>query len=134
MKIETKRHSFIGVVLLLLLGISSKSFTQTIATVTGIVSNEAGVPIAGATITAINEKESTAKYTTISSNTGEFSFTQLTVGAKYRFIISYTGYKEQLISNYTVKVSGNAAIKVPLAISNADLDEVIVVGYGTQKE
>ena len=133
MKIETKRHSFIGVVLLLLLGISSKSFSQTIATVTGIVSNEAGVPIAGATITAINEKESTAKYTTISSNTGEFSFTQLTVGAKYRFIISYTGYKEQLISNYTVKVSGNAAIKVPLAISNADLDEVIVVGYGTQK-
>lgn len=133
MKIETKRHSFIGVVLLLLLGISSKSFSQIIATVTGIVSNEAGVPIAGATITAINEKESTAKYTTISSNTGEFSFTQLTVGAKYRFIISYTGYKEQLISNYTVKVSGNAAIKVPLAISNADLDEVIVVGYGTQK-
>lgn len=133
MKIETKRHSFIGVVLLLLLGISSKSFSQTIATVTGIVSNEAGVPIAGATITAINEKESTAKYTTISSNMGEFSFTQLTVGAKYRFIISYTGYKEQLISNYTVKVSGNAAIKVPLAISNADLDEVIVVGYGTQK-
>ena len=133
MKIETKRYSFIGVVLLLLLGISSKSFSQTIATVTGIVSNEAGVPIAGATITAINERGSTAKYTTISSNMGEFSFTQLTVGAKYRFIISYTGYKEQLISNYTVKVSGNAAIRVPLAISNADLDEVIVVGYGTQK-
>lgn len=133
MKIETRRHSFIGVVLFLLLGISSKSFTQTIATVTGIVSNEAGVPIAGATITAVNEIESTAKYTTVTSNTGEFSFTQLTVGAKYRFIISYTGYKEQLISNYTVKVSGNTAIRVPLALSNADLDEVIVVGYGTQK-
>jgi TonB-linked SusC/RagA family outer membrane protein len=55
------------------------------------------------------------------------------VGSKYRFIVSYTGYKEQVIRNYAVKVSGNTAIKVKLAVSNTDLDEVIVVGYGTQK-
>lgn len=133
MKIETSRNSFIGIVLLLLLGISSTSFSQTTATVTGIVSNGAGVPIAGATITAVNEIESTVRYTTISSTSGEFSFSQLTVGAKYRFIISNTGYKEQLIRNYTVKVSGNNSIRVPLSVLNADLDEVIVVGYGTQK-
>lgn len=133
MKIETKRQSVFGVVLLLLLGFSTNSFSQTKVTVTGIVTNEAGLPIAGATITAVNEIESTAQYTTISSSTGEFGFSQLTVGAKYRFIISFTGYKEQLIRNYTVKVSGNAAIRVPLVVSNADLDEVIVVGYGTQK-
>ena len=133
MKIETKRYSVIGVVLLIVLGFSSKSFSQSKATVTGIVSNEAGLPIAGATITAINEIESTAPYTTITNSTGEFSFSQLTVGAKYRFVVSFTGYKEQLIRNYTVKVSGNTAIRVPLAVSNADLDEVIVVGYGTQK-
>jgi TonB-linked SusC/RagA family outer membrane protein len=133
MKIEIRRHSFIGIVLLLLLGNSSKSFSQTKSTVTGIVTNEAGLPIASATITAMNETESTAKYTTITSKTGEFSFNQLTVGAKYRFVISYTGYKEQLIGNYAVKNSGNTAIKVQLAVSNTDLDEVIVVGYGTQK-
>ena len=133
MKIETSRNSFIGIVLLLLLGISSKGFSQTNATVTGIVSNEAGVPIAGATITAVNEIASTGQFTNITSNTGEFSFNQLAVGAKYRFIVSYTGYKEQVIQNYTVKVSGNTAIKVTLAVLNADLDEVIVVGYGTQK-
>lgn len=133
MKIVLRRNGFIGIVLLLLLGISSTSFSQTTATVKGIVSNEAGVPIAGATITAVNEIESTAKYTTISSTSGEFSFSQLSVGAKYRFIISNTGYKEQLIRNYTVKVSGNNSIRVPLAVLNADLDEVIVVGYGTQK-
>ena len=133
MKIEIKRHSFIGVVLLLLLGISSTSFSQTNATVTGIVSNEAGVPIAGATIIAVNEIASTGQYTTTTSNTGEFSFNQLAVGAKYRFIVSYTGYKEQVIQNYAVKISGNTAIKVKLAVSNTDLDEVIVVGYGTQK-
>ena len=133
MKIETSRNSFIGIVLLLLLGISSKGFSQTNATVTGIVSNEAGVPIAGATITAVNEIASTGQFTTITSNKGEFNFKQLAVGAKYRFIVSYTGYKEQVIQNYTVKVSGNTAIKVTLAVSNADLDEVIVVGYGTQK-
>lgn len=133
MKIETKRNNFIGVVFLLLLGISSTSFSQTTATVTGTVSNEAGVPTAGATVTAENEVAGTSKYTTITSTKGEFSFTQLIVGAKYSFIISYTGYKEQLIRNYTVKVSGNTAIRVPLSVLNTDLDEVIVVGYGTQK-
>jgi len=133
MKIETSRNSFIGIVLLLLLGISSTSFSQTNATVTGIVSNEAGVPIAGATITAVNEIASTGQFTTITSNTGEFSFNQLAVGAKYRFVVSFTGYKEQVIQSYAVKGSGNTAIKVTLAVSNADLDEVIVVGYGTQK-
>jgi TonB-linked SusC/RagA family outer membrane protein len=133
MKIETSRNSFIGIVLLLLLGISSTSFSQTNATVTGIVSNEAGGAIAGATITAVNEIVSTGQFTTITSNTGEFSFNQLVVGAKYRFTVSYTGYKEQVIRNYAVKVSGNTAIKVTLAVSNNDLDEVIVVGYGTQK-
>ena len=133
MKIVFRRHSFVGVVLLLLLGIFSKSFSQTNATVTGIVSNEAGGAIAGATITAVNEIVSTAQYTTITSSTGEFSFNQLAVGAKYRFVVSYTGYKEQVIRNYAVKASGNTAIKVKLAVSNTDLDEVIVVGYGTQK-
>lgn len=133
MKIETSRNSFIGIVLLLLLGISSTSFSQTNATVTGIVSNEAGGAIAGATITAVNEIISTGQFTTITSSTGEFSFSQLVAGAKYRFTVSYTGYKEQVIRNYAVKVSGNTAIRVILAVSNTDLDEVIVVGYGTQK-
>lgn len=133
MKIVLRRNSYIGVVLLLLLGISSISFSQTNATVTGIVNNESGGLIAGATITAVNETQNTAQLTTITSNTGEFSFSQLTVGAKYRFIISYTGYKEQVIRNYAVKVSGNIVIKVTLAVSNTVLDEVIVVGYGTQK-
>jgi len=106
MKIETSRNSFIGIVLLLLLGISSTSFSQTNATVTGIVSNEAGVPIAGATIIAVNEIASTGQFTTITSNTGEFSFNQLAVGAKYRFVISFTGYKEQVIQSYAKKVLG----------------------------
>jgi hypothetical protein len=128
MKIETSRNRFIGIVLLLLLGISSTSFSQTNATVTGIVSNEAGGAIAGATITAVNEIISTGQFTTITSSTGEFSFSQLVAGAKYRFTVSYTGYKEQVIRNYAVKVSGNTAIRVILAVSNTDLDEVIVVG------
>ena len=133
MKIISRLHSFTCVLLLLLLGISSKGFSQTNAIVTGIVSNEAGGAIAGATITAVNEIVNTGQFTTITSSTGEFSFNQLVVGSKYRFIVSYTGYKEQVIRNYAVKVSGNTAIKVKLAVSNTDLDEVIVVGYGTQK-
>jgi len=133
MKIEIKRHRFIGVILLLLLGISLKSFSQTSATVTGIVRNEAGVAIADATITAVNQIETALQYTTITNKMGEFSFSQLTAGTNYRFTISFVGYKEQVISNYRVKATDNTAITVTLTASNANLEEVIVVGFGTQK-
>lgn len=133
MKIKFSLHSFIGFVFFLFLGIFSKSFSQTTVTVKGNVSNEVGIPISGATITAVNEIVSTVKYTTTTTSAGEFSFKQFSVGEKYSFTISFNGYKEQLIRNYTVDVSGNTPIKVQMVISNEDLDEVIVVGYGSQK-
>lgn len=132
MKIKFSLHSFIGFVFLFL-GIFSKSFSQTTVTVKGNVSNEVGIPISGVTITAVNEIVSIVKYTTTTTSAGEFSFKQFSVGEKYSFTISFNGYKEQLIRNYTVDVSGNTPIKVQMVISNEDLDEVIVVGYGSQK-
>ncbi|HVG17274.1 MAG TPA: TonB-dependent receptor plug domain-containing protein, partial [Chitinophagaceae bacterium] len=134
MKIEFKRHGYLGVILLLLLGLSFRGLAQTNATVTGIIRTESGASIPDATIIAVNEADNASQYTTLSNNVGAFSFNQLTTGANYRFTISHVGYKEQVLRNYAVKASGNTAITVSLvAATNASLDEVIVVGYGTQK-
>lgn len=134
MKIELKPLGLGSIMLLLFLSISLASWSQTNTTVTGTVRNEAGAAVAGATVTAVNEVDSRSPYTTTTSNTGVFSFSQLSVGATYRLTISYIGYKEQVIPNYTVKTTGNAALAVLLAPAGAALEEVIVVGYGTQKK
>ena len=89
-------------------------------TVTGTVTDEAGVPLPGATVSI--EGTSNAVTTDFDGN--------FTVNASINDIItvSYVGYKQQ---NITVNSSNiNVILK-----STTELDEVVVVGYGsTSKE
>ncbi|MEJ7769404.1 MAG: carboxypeptidase regulatory-like domain-containing protein, partial [Chitinophagaceae bacterium] len=134
MKIELKRHCYLGVILLLLLGISFSGQSQTNATVTGIVRDEAGAVLPGVTITVSSESDSTSEKSTITNDKGVFSINQLIPGANYRFIVSHVGYQQQVIRNYNVKAGDNTAVAISLVASaKAALDEVIVVGYGTQR-
>ncbi len=87
-----------------------------------IIDNKTKSPLAGATI---HIKGTTHEI--ITDNNGEFKFvTGQRVPVTY--IISYIGYdtKEVLISSY-----GHTAIE--LQKGNVQLDDVVVVGYGTQK-
>ncbi|MGE8290201.1 MAG: TonB-dependent receptor [Sphingobacterium sp.] len=88
----------------------------------GKVVNEKGEPIPGATISVKNSSKS------ISTNAeGEFELTNLDPQAI--IIIRMIGYQPQEIQ--VSKVSG-AAIKLAVAVSS--IDEIVVVGYGTQKK
>ena len=88
-------------------------------TVQGTVSGSDG-PIAGATVTVIGTTT-----TTVSDGNGKFSILA-PVGAKLR--ISFIGYnsKEVTVAGSTVNVTLEDAADV--------LDEVVVVGYGTQRK
>lgn len=44
-------------------------------------------------------------------------------------LIKYLGYKDQ-----EIKVTGNTRLKITLQEDSQSLDEVVVVGYGTQKK
>ena len=134
MKIELKRHCHVGLFLLLLLGIAFEGKAQTNATVTGIVRDEAGAVLPNVTVTAINESNSASQKSTITDNNGVFTFNQLTPGVNYRFSASHVGYQEQMTRNFNVKAGANTAVTISLVASaKAALEEVIVVGYGTQK-
>ncbi len=89
--------------------------------VTGTVFDPDGVPIIGANITEMGTTNGT-----ISDIDGHFSL-QITKGATLK--ISYVGYIEQ-----SVVVSSSQEIKVVLEENRKLLDEVIVIGYGTQKK
>ncbi len=95
---------------------------QAARTVTGQVIDEAtGETIIGASV--VEKGTSNGAVTDIDGN-----FT-LNVKGNAPILISYLGYS-------TVEVSPNAngPIKVKMAVNNKQLDEVVVVGYGTQRK
>ncbi len=133
MKIELKRLRYLGLVLLLLMGISYQSFSQTNATVTGTVKDNDGAPLPNVTVVATSQSDSSVQRSALTDDAGVFRL-ELAVGGSYRFTVSFVGYQTQVITNYTVTTGQNRAVAVTMVPSaTAALDEVIVVGFGTQK-
>src|SRR5574344_19431 len=80
-----------------------------------------GEPIIGATIMVKETKNGT-----VTDFDGNFSISNVQSGT---LVISYVGYKTKEIAFH-----GTAPINVTLAEDSKALDEVVVVGYGTQKK
>ncbi len=90
-------------------------------TVKGVVKDTHGELITGASVA---EKGTTNG--TITDIDGKFS---LNMDANGTLNISFVGYKPE-----TVKVNGKTSFNVTLGEDNELLDEVVVVGYGTQRK
>ena len=88
---------------------------------TGKVLDENGEPVIGASI-----KVTGTTTGTITDFDGNFTLNNVPKGAKIE--ISYIGYLTQ-----TVEAKGNEPLTIKLAEDNQMLDEVVVVGYGTQR-
>ena len=89
-------------------------------TVTGTVTDEQGIPLAGANILVQNTTNGTQ-----ADFDGKYS---IQVAEGQVLVVSYVGYTTQSITVGTASV-----IDVSLQEDAAQLDEVVVVGYGTQK-
>jgi TonB-linked SusC/RagA family outer membrane protein len=132
MKIARKRFRYMASVLLLL-GLSFQSYSQTNATVTGTVRDNDGAALPNVTVMAVNASDTSIEKSAMTNELGVFRF-ELNAGVSYNFRISYVGFQTQLIRNYTVSPGQNRAVTVTMVPSaTAALDEVIVVGFGTQK-
>ncbi len=100
--------------------LSSSLATQDIR-VTGKVTNENGDPLAGVSITLKGTDRGTA-----TNNAGIF---EMTVPENGTLVVSYIGYQTQ-----QVPVNSQAVINVKMVESEKPLEQVVVVGYGTQKK
>ncbi len=116
---------FRGVLILLLLLGTSLFSTANMAsaqqgTITGIVLDQAGQPVTGATVLV--------KGTTNGTTTGiDGKYTLNNVPSDATITFSFVGYTPQEFS-----AAGRSAINVTLVESAIGLDEIVVVGYGTQ--
>lgn len=111
----------LSVVLLLLFSTAVMAQSKTI---TGKITNATtGEPLSGVTVTGTDKKPAS----TTTDAEGRFS---LTINSNVKtIIVSNVGYFTE-----TLAVDGRSVIDVPLRINPAALDEVVVVGYGTQKK
>src|SRR5690606_1273543 len=89
--------------------------------VNGTVKSTDSKPLAGATI-----KNTKTGISTTSDSQGLFS---IAVSPGDRLVISYVGYLGQ-----EVLVENNSNIQIELPNDNTTLEDVVVVGYGTQKK
>jgi len=95
-------------------------FAQDTYSVSGTITDEGSVPIPGATVIVVN----TTRGTTADFD-GNYSI-EVSNGDVLNF--SSLGFASQVIT-----ISGQQSINVTLVEDSAQLDEVVVVGYGTQK-
>ncbi len=91
-------------------------------TVTGTVVESTGDPVIGATV---REKGTNAG--TTSDIDGNFSLK--VANTKATLVVSYVGFETQEVS-----LAGKSKVTVTLKTNDELLDEVVVVGYGTQKK
>lgn len=115
-----KRHFYSQFMCLgVLMHLAMSARTQQARPVTGTVLDETGEPIIGATVMV--EGTSTGAVTDID---GKFS---ISVPSEGKLKITFIGYIPQVISDMS------QAKRVVMKEDQMKLDEVVVVGYGTQK-
>ena len=96
--------------------------SQTGRIIKGIVTDQNGEPLIGCNVVVVGLQEGV-----ITGLDGEFS---LKVPDKAKQLkITYIGYEDQIVS-----IGNHSEIKITLKEDNNALEEVVVVGYGTQKK
>ena len=97
----------------------------TTSSITGIVKDEKGSALGGATITAIHT-ESGTKYTTVTSKDGVFNLPAVRVGGPYQVTVSFVGLKPAIFENITVQLGEAYNINAELNVREQTMENVVV--------
>ncbi|MGN6214950.1 SusC/RagA family TonB-linked outer membrane protein [Parafilimonas sp.] len=127
-------HAICAFVICLLAITNPINAQQTSAAVAGVVQNENGSPVSGAAVTV---KNASTGFSTgiITDSLGHYEFKSLPAGGPYTFSFSYVGYTTKTVSNYQLNAGQSVTIDAQLTDqSSSQLNDVVVVGYGTQKK
>ncbi len=93
----------------------------------GKIVNESGQPLPGATLTIVNLNKSY-----VADESGAFNIGELPVG-KYELSVSFIGYQQARI-NVDITKDKTADIIIKLSQAVNAINDVVVVGYGTQQK
>ncbi|MBA4168533.1 MAG: SusC/RagA family TonB-linked outer membrane protein, partial [Chitinophagaceae bacterium] len=95
--------------------------------ITGVVSDDKGVPLSGVSVQLKG-----SNYTTTTDANGNYALTIHNINGGSlvgSLVMTYVGY-----STKEIALNGQSVINVQMISESRSLDEVVVVGYGTQKK
>jgi len=101
--------------------------------VKGVVQSTGNLALSGVTVVIRNTSNNFTAGTT-SDSVGGFTFTRIPAGGPYSFTFSMVGYDKQTLTGYRIREDITLSLIVKLRESAGSLDQVVVVGYGSQKK
>lgn len=111
-----------------LVGVEQEALAQaTNATLSGVVKDESGVRLPGATVMVKNTATGFSTGT-ITNVDGEFQIRQLPLGGPYEVTTSYVGYQEVKKSGYILNQGKKVTINFDMTSSATELETIIVDG------
>ncbi|MBD0351087.1 MAG: TonB-dependent receptor, partial [Flavisolibacter sp.] len=105
---------------------------ETTSLVKGVVHGANNQPLTDVSVIIRNSKTNFTSGTK-TDTTGVFT-TRVPAGGPYSFSFSSVGYEPQTLSGYALKEGTTFTLDVEMKATAAALDQVVVVGYGTQKK
>ncbi|MEO5995932.1 MAG: TonB-dependent receptor [Chitinophagaceae bacterium] len=126
----TRFKTSVPFLLFVLLSLNVYSQKQSVK---GIIKNEKGEALAGATVSAQSTRLKFSQ-TAQTNDAGQFTFSGLKPGGPYTFNVSYAGYTNKSLAGYFYKEGDVIDLPVVMELLSNAMNEVVVVGYGTQKK
>src|ERR1044072_1357963 len=134
MKKWNSTYALLGIVAMLCLIPRLAQAQQNRADVTAIVKSEIpGEALWGVSVT-VNNAANNFSASVQTDSAGVFTFSRLPAGPGYTFTFSYIGFEKQVLSGYNLKPGADFSLRVQLKNQDQQVNEVVVVGYGTMKK
>jgi hypothetical protein len=128
MKMKVFRIAF-TISLVLLFGI--QAFSQvTTSGMTGVVTNEQGERLPGATVVAVHQPSGT-QYGTITNNEGLYNLQGMRPGGPYKIDFSFMGYTASSVTDLTLRLGDTYNLNRTMVESNISLEDVIITAART---
>jgi len=109
------------------------AFSQgvTTAAINGLITDEGGQPLPGATVLAVHQPTGT-EYGTITRPDGRYSLANMQVGGPYTITFSFVGYNRQVIEGIHLRLGDTYRQDITLTAGDVELEEVVVTGVADQ--
>jgi TonB-dependent starch-binding outer membrane protein SusC len=119
--------------LLLCWQITARTQPLETSTVTGTVTNETGEFLSQVSVTITTAKEGNFTANATTNDKGIFTVSALQANTTYNFRFTYVGYEALEMKEFLVKSGNGNSLLVRLKPANGILNDVVVVGYGSQQ-
>lgn len=108
------------------------SVAQQSAVIRGTVMDSGGQPLAGVTVEVMDGVQN-RRFQASTNDKGIFSLGGLTAGKSYDVTFNRLGYERYVERGFLVRAGDNNSLLVRMSVGSEKVDEVVVVGYGTQR-